>query len=107
MSRNGIFATYRGRKSTMKPEEITTQLLSNIPGVSEVYHVTEFQVYREAKDGHIQTVSVKILDAGPDTEHGLRYHCYATTDDGKSATGNPDKTIEVTLALVHWGDLDR
>ncbi len=30
-----------------------------------------------------------ILDAGPDVNKQLRYHCVAMSEDGKMASGNP------------------
>lgn len=91
----------------MTHEEITENLLKVVPGAFDAYHVTEFQCYRKAKDGNTQTVTVKILDAGPNTEHGIRYQCHATSSDGKSASGNGGVSLNTVLATVHWGDLDR
>lgn len=72
----------------------------------EVYHLTTFQCYRNAKKGGVQEVRVEILDAGPEYSGG-RYQVFATTKDGKAASGNPMPDIEAALAVVHWGDLDK
>ncbi len=81
--------------------------LKGLPGIGffEVYEKSTFQCYRKKKSGDVQTVTVEILDAGPEDQ--ARYHCVATGDDGSTATGNPASTIEVVLATLHWGDLDR
>lgn len=82
------------------------QRLKQISRISEVYHVTEYQGYREDHQGRHQEVTIRILDAGPETEVA-RYHVYAQSTDGRGATGNPAHSIDLALALVHWGDLDR
>jgi hypothetical protein len=80
--------------------------LKKLTGSSEVYHKTSFECYRKAKDGTEQEVLVEILDGGTDVDPQRRYHCSATTKDGKMATGNPAESIEVVLSLVHWDELD-
>ncbi len=79
--------------------------LKKVAGIFEAYHATSFKCYRNKKAGGVQEVLVEILDAGSDNSQ--RYHCTATTDDGRSATGNPAPSIDVVLATLHWGDLDR
>lgn len=69
----------------------------------EGYSVSTIRLYRNRKDGSVQTVTVEVLDAGPDQQN--RFHVYAKSDDGKSATGNPADTLETALAIVHWGNL--
>lgn len=83
--------------------------LKQLPGVNfrSVDHVTSFSCYRDTKRGGTQRVTVEIHDAGPDAPAGLRYTCVAKSDDGKAATGNSNASIDVVLATVHWGDLDR
>ena len=81
--------------------------LKKMGGAFEVYHKTEFLLYRNAKAGGVQEVTVTILDAGENVDRGLRYQAFATTKDGKSAAGNPADSIETVLAILHWGDLDR
>ena len=90
----------------MTDDEIIA-FLSTLHGFKEVYSLRQFLCYREAKSGHMQEVAVQIWDAGPFMDKGMRYHCYAKTDDGKSATGNPADTIHTAMSLVHWGNLDR
>jgi hypothetical protein len=87
----------------------TIRLLKSLHGVDlfEVYHKTTFDCYRERKDGGTEMVTVEILDAGPDVDHGLRYHCKATSERGKLATSNPAGTIQQVLATLHWFELDR
>ena len=84
-----------------------TKLREVVPGRPEVYGKTEFSCYRTHKDGSIQNVTVTILDAGINSPANLRYHVHAEADDGATATGNPENSIESALSIVHWGDLDR
>jgi hypothetical protein len=81
--------------------------LKQLEGVDfeEVYPKTTFKCYRNKKNGGVQEVEVEILDAGPGERD--RYHCTATSEDGKVATGNPASTIEAVLAPLHWFELDR
>lgn len=78
--------------------------IKNVAGFYEVYHKTTFKCYRRAKDGDPQEVTVEILDAGP--EVNKRFHCKATSKDGKRASGNPGATIGDVLYTLHWQDLD-
>lgn len=91
----------------MSPLELIPKL-KQLPGVNfrSVEHVTYFLCDRDTKHGRYQRVTVEIHDAGPDAPAGLRYTCVAKSDDGKAATGNPNASIDVVLATVHWGDLD-
>jgi hypothetical protein len=70
---------------------------------SEGYAVTQYKLYRTRKDGSDQAVTVEVLDAGPGEKN--RFHVYARSDDGASATGNPADSLDVALAIVHWGNL--
>ena len=81
--------------------------LRNIKGVFEAYQViSRFMLYRHAENENVQEISVELLDAGPTARPGMRYHFFARTDDGRTATGNPDSTIEGALDNVHWEHLD-
>jgi hypothetical protein len=71
------------------------------------YLVASLKCYRRTASGQEQEVTVQIYDAGPDVNPSLRYSVMATSDDGKSATGNPDSTIEMALAHCHWNELDK
>jgi hypothetical protein len=72
--------------------------LKRIDGVFEAYQVlSTYQFIRNAKSGNIQTVTVDMLDAGQSVDPNLRYHCVARSDDGRTATGNPDSSIEDVL----------
>jgi hypothetical protein len=87
------------------PESDVLKHLLGYGRFSEAYHVTTFECYRETKDGRNQRVEVRVLDAGPEAAK-LRYSVYATSEDGKAATGNSAETVELAMALVHWGNLD-
>lgn len=81
--------------------------LAQVNGVFEVYHViSTFKFYRKNKAGGVQEVTVQILDAGPESKEHMQYHCFAKADDGRTATGNPDLSIERALSNVHWEHLD-
>jgi hypothetical protein len=80
--------------------------LKKVTGSYEVHHKTSFQCFRRAKDGSDQDVTVEIWDAGPDVNPNLRYTCVAKAVDGRSATGNPDFSIDAVLTHVHWSELD-
>jgi len=70
----------------------------------ELYQVTRFSGFRTGRDGKLQEVTIEIFDAGESTT--LRFHCVARTEDGRMATGNPEKTVDVAIACVHWNELD-
>lgn len=74
--------------------------------ITEVAHVTMFQGRRKNTQREPQTVTVKLLDLGPTAQPDLRYYCEATSEEGKSATGNNAGTIEEAIAILHWNDLD-
>jgi hypothetical protein len=76
-------------------------------GVISVQHVTTFEVHRQRKDHTVQTLTVKVYDAGPDTPHGLRYSCTAESEEGHRAGGNSGASLEVVFAGLHWFDLDK
>lgn len=81
--------------------------LKKVDGAFAAYHViSRFIFLRNAKDGHIQEVSVEILDAGPDANPSMRFHCRVRDDDGRTAAGNPDSSIEYALMHMHWEQLD-
>ena len=90
----------------MDPLAVIPSLMKNMPGIQEAYHKISFECYRKTKAGSHQKVLVEILDAGPDAGES-RYMCVAAAEDGRQASGNPAHSIEVVLAIVHWGDLDR
>ena len=80
--------------------------LKEVAGFFEIYHKTSFTGYRNTGSGKTQEVSVDILDAGPEAGDS-RYSCCATSDDGKTASGNPGASIDLVLATVHWYNLDK
>jgi hypothetical protein len=88
-------------------EEEIVENLKKVDGASEVYHVvSRFVLLRKTNDDNDQEVTVEILDAGPHANQNLRYHCMAKADDGRTATGNPDSSIELALMNMHWEHLD-
>lgn len=81
--------------------------LANVNGVFEVARVLEtFEIVRNTKDGRVQRVTVQMLDRGTIVDPLYRYACFATADDGRSAAGNPDESIEMALDHLHWEHLD-
>jgi hypothetical protein len=89
----------------MNAVEIISELKKH-GNLFEVCQKTTFEGYRKDKSSGIQKVEVSILDAGPDVNPKLRYHCVARSEDGKMATGNPDSSIDMVLLHVHWNNLD-
>ena len=77
--------------------------LHDLKQVDSAY-VTELHGRRHRKDGTDMAVIVKIRDYGADSPS--RYYCVAEDEDGRIATGNPEKSIDTALALVHWSELD-
>lgn len=76
--------------------------LESFGGVTELYEVTAFTGHRNNKD-----VSVRILDQGPDCSiPENRFICEVTQDDGKEAGGNPARTVDEAIGIVHWENLD-
>ena len=89
----------------MTPENIIEKL-KQLEGVFEVYQVVStFKLHRRAEDGESQEVTVEILDAGPTVSE--RYSCRAISNDGRTATGNPQTSIEYAMMHTHWHDLDK
>ena len=79
--------------------------LSRAGGFFETYHqIAVYTGYRQFKNGGVREVTIRIFDKC--TPEATRYHIIATDSDGRVATGNPAESIEATIALVHWGDLD-
>jgi hypothetical protein len=76
------------------------------PGFLEVYEEHTFRCRRHDKNGNLQKVTLTILDAGPNAD-ALRFHVFATTEEGHFASGSPDSTLDGALAIVQWADLDR
>lgn len=89
----------------MTDHEMLELVKRSVPGTFEAYSVRRFVLYRNKENGESQEVEVEILDAGPDAGN-VRYHVIAKADDGRTATGNPAKSLETALAIVHWSDLD-
>lgn len=91
--------------SIITPENIIEKL-KQLDGVSEAYQVVfTFKIIRKAKSRHTQEVTIKILDGGSKLED--RYFCRATSNDGTTATGNPQTSIEYAMLHTHWNDLDK
>lgn len=88
----------------MEQAEILRQLKAagNFFDLSEV---RTFQGYREDKSGGVQTVTIRIFDGGPDAT--IRYHIIAEDEQGRRGSGNNADQLDLTIALVHWGELDK
>ena len=86
----------------------TDEIISGLKKYGDFHKVQQkisFQCLRNDKNCNEQEVQVDILDAGSDV-YKNRYHCRATTKDGKVATGNPESSIKLVLMGVHWENLD-
>lgn len=83
-------------------------------GISELYQVSTFKGYREAKNGALHSVTIEIWDAGPNPEmpsaarpSNHRFLVKVKDEEtGTTATGNPAPTIEQALETTHWAELD-
>ena len=89
----------------MDPLDILSKLKELRGGFFEWCHTTTFRCYQDREIRGTFEVTVTILDGGPGATGG-RYRCVAKSEDGATATGNPDDNLDVVLATVHWGDLD-
>jgi hypothetical protein len=95
---------------TMKNSpEYMLERLKRVPALrdSELFQVTTFHAHRTRKDGILQEVTIEILDAGESADPRYRFQCNARGDDGRSATGNPEATVDTVISVVHWAELDR
>jgi len=90
----------------LQDEQVLDIVRLQLPGILEVYRKKDFLLWRNAKDGSAQEVSLEVLDAGPNFDSERRFTCVARTSNGRSAKGNSARTVETALALVHWWDLD-
>lgn len=70
-------------------------------GLDEVRSVTTFKAYRGD-----DRVVVEIEDSGPDCDPSLRYRCFAKTEGGRVATGNPVESPVMAILTTHWNKLD-
>ena len=71
-------------------------------GFHDVYDKTSFWGYRKNNKGIEQELNVDILYS---VEHN-DYYCFVTTKDGREASGNPYPDLDMTIAGVHWNQLD-
>ncbi len=70
--------------------------------IRDIYQVHVYEGWR----GDDRLV-IHILDMGPDSDNALtRYSCVATKEDGTSAIGNAENTIDNAISGVHWTELD-
>lgn len=77
-------------------------------GASEVYRVKRFRaVRRRTGRSDFQRLVVEIWDGGPDKDApDRRYHCVVRTDEGKTVSGDPARTLKEALGKVQWRELD-
>ena len=85
------------------PDTAFLAKLKEATGAAEAYQVWTFRLYRRTQEGRPQNVNVTVLDAGPEAPN--RYSIHAEAEDGRSASGNPDESLDAALAAVHWTDL--
>ena len=86
----------------MRDDEVLKELMKASQSF-ESYSVQRFLLYRKTKSGETQRVDIEVLDAGE--EQANRFSIHAHTQDGKTASGNPNKSLSAAIALVHWGNL--
>ena len=75
--------------------------LKEVARLFEVYHVTTFRGYKNSSRGTPQGLTIDILDSEG------QYTCIVTSDDGMTATGNPESSLDLVLRTVRWADLDK
>lgn len=72
----------------------------------ELYLVTTFKGDRLRPDGARVEITIEVRDAGPNSG-ALRFHVYATDEDGRVATGNPSASLIDAISTTHWANLDQ
>jgi hypothetical protein len=87
-------------------DSLVLATLRKAPGVFEAQRRREYLLYRNLPSGDVQKVIVEILDKGAHQSSPNRFHCTARTENGKSASGNPEPTAYQAVAGVHWWNLD-
>jgi hypothetical protein len=98
----------------MNPLIDTVDTISKLKEAADLFEVTyrnsficsTFNCIRKTKNGEYQEVEVEIQDAGPEAG-AIRYSCTATSEDGKIATGNPDRSVDGVFSTLHWQNLDK
>ena len=87
--------------------ELTDEIFTYVKehaGMDEQYEVTHLFGYRTRSDGATFKVNIEIRDSrepGP-----LRWHVYATDEEGRVATGNSDSDLKMAILTTHWTNLD-
>lgn len=108
-----VAAWFVGRLRPVEEAEACTEAtledvvdeLQRYARASEVARVHTFRGYRDQSDGSgtkelTITVEEGIRDGRPE------WTVTAVDEDGRTATGNPEKTHDVCLSVVHWNKLD-
>ncbi len=74
-------------------------------GMTNIYqNILSFRCTRDGKR-HRQTLTVNIFESqGSDPRK--KFFAVATSDDGKTAAGNPTATVEGAIDAIHWTYLD-
>jgi len=88
----------------MEPLSVLKKL-KDTAGLSEAFHITYYEGYRKTKKGGKQEISIKILDAGPESGKN-RYTIVAELEDGRRAESNAAESIDMALSIVPWQKLD-
>jgi len=80
----------------MNSHHATLEIIA--PTINEAIEkgLAELQLNRDAVD-------IEILDAGLNASPDLRYACMIRTEDGKTATGNNEATIDMAIATNQNG----
>ena len=76
----------------------------NRVGLHGAQHVQHFEAYAQRRDGKEVKIVIEVRDSGPSLP--MRYMCVARTEDGKTASGNSQPSVESAIGSVHWGQLD-
>ena len=74
-------------------------------GLDEAYHITTFRGYRPTKGAGAALTTVEVWDRGPHAGTS-RFTVLAHDELGRSATGDPQTTLDRAMTAVQWSDLD-
>jgi hypothetical protein len=81
-------------------------MIKQIEKAGDLFEVMKITTYRGYDKETQQEVKIEVQDMGPDAGE-TRYSVVASLVDKpeKFTSGNPAASVDVALAMVHWGNL--
>jgi hypothetical protein len=79
-------------------------LVTRGAGLDAAYHVTTFKGYRPTDTSGGALTTVEVWDRGVGAS---RFTVLARDELGRSATGDPQPTLDQAMTAVPWSDLDQ